>query len=220
MKKVLVIFFLTIIIVASLVYVDYFNAKTNNTYPKLSLKSENDDSIKYNAVLYRVWYCKANKRYMISTYSEGEVCPKNYEYKNGIYTNTNGVEISKRDLQLLTHDGVYTSEMIENFKKEEEVKDALYVAENYLKNNYKVINETDTNRIIVFPEFKEVDGNFSWEYDETTNYYCLSSDSKSYAKFDNNECGEFIEFKMDKKWCELYSNSTLVYEDNIEGLCK
>ena len=80
--------------------------------------------------------------------------------------------------------------------------------------------QNTTNRIIVFPEFKEVDGNFSWEYDETTNYYCLSSDSKSYAKFDNNECGEFIEFKMDKKWCDLYTNSTLVYEDNAELLCK
>ncbi len=219
MKKFFIIFFLTIIIILSLVYVDYFNAKTNNTFPKLSLKSEDEDSIKYSGVFYRVWYCKANKKYMLSTYSEIDVCPKNYVYKQGVYKNNNGVEISKRDLQLLTHDGVYTSEMVENFKNSKDVDNAVYVAFNYLRLSYKVINENDAYKIVVFPEFREVEGNYKWEYNENKNYYCLSKDSKSYAKYDNYACGLFVPFKMDKKWCELYKDSTLVYEENIESLC-
>lgn len=220
MKKFFIIFFIIIILVSSLVYVDYFNTKTNNTYPKLSLKSEDDDSVIYSAVLYKVWYCKANKRYMIGSYSEDDICPKNYEYNNGVYINTQGVSFSKKDLQLLTNDGVYTSEMIENMTTDSEVEDAVYVASEYLKNNYKVVNETESNKIIVFPEFVEEDGNYKWVYNENENFYCLSSDEKSYAVLNDDGCGEFVKFKIEDKWCEKYKNSTLVYEDHIEELCK
>ncbi len=78
MKRFIVVLIILLIVLFSLVYVDYFNTKANNTFPKLSLKSENDDAVIYTAVLYRVWYCKANKKYMIGSYSEDNIGPKNY----------------------------------------------------------------------------------------------------------------------------------------------
>ena len=218
MKKILIIVIIVLVILASLIYVDYFNAKTNNTFPHLALKSENDDAVIYTAILYRVWYCKVNKMYVIGSYSEENVCPKNYAYVNDVYTNNLGVDISKKDLQLLTKDGVYTSEMIENMTNSKQVEDAVYVAYNYLNKNYKVVNETEKNKIIVFPEFKEVDDGYEWVYNEEE-YYCLSSDEKSYAKYDNEICGKFEPFKMDEKWCNLYKNSTLIYDDSVSELC-
>lgn len=220
MKRFVIVFILLLIVFSSLVYVDYFNTKTNNTFPKLALKSENDDAVIYTAVLYRVWQCKANNKLMIGSYTEDNLCPKNYSYTNGTYTNTNGVNISKRNLQLLSNDGVYTSEMIENMTSEKQVEDAVYVAYNYLKNNYKVIQDDGPNKIIVFPEFKEVDGDYTWVYDEETSYFCLSKDEKSYAPYVEEACGEYKKFAMDDKWCSLYTNSTLVYDEKVDSLCK
>ena len=219
--KYLIVIFVIVIVFFSIVYIDYFNAKTNNTYPRLSLKSEEDDAIVYTAVMYRVWYCKANKKYMLGSYNEDNICPRNYKYINGVYTNSNGIKISKKDLQMISNDGVYTSEMIESMNSNKQVEDAVYVANNYLKNMYKVVNETDDNTIIIFPEFKEVDGNYSWVYEEEEdNYYCLSEDQKSYSKYENEKCGKFETFKMDKRWCESYKSSTLIYNDEVSNLCK
>ena len=221
MKKFIITFIIAIVILSSLVYVDYFNTKTNNTFPKLALKSENDDAVIYTAVMYRVWFCKANRRYMIGSYNEDSICPKNYKYVNGMYKNSNGVNISKKDLQLLTNDGVYTSEMIESMTDDKQVEEATNVAFSYLKYIYKVVNETETNKIIVFPVFKEEDGNYKWIYEEDEDkYYCLSEDEKSYARYSNDTCGKFEKFKMDEKWCESYKNSTLVYDDNAQQYCE
>ena len=221
MRKYIIIIFLILIVLCSLIYVDYFNTKTNNTYPKLSLKSENDDAIIYTAVLYKVWYCKSNKSYMIGSYTEDNICPKNYEYSNGTYTNSNGVVISKKNLQLLTNDGVYTSEMIENMTDEKQVEDAVYVAFNYLKMMYKVVDELDYYKLVVFPEFKEVDDHYTWEYSiPSDNYYCVSNDGKSFAHMYNEKCGRFVSFKMDEKWCSLYKNSTLIYDEEVSELCE
>ena len=221
MKRFIIILIIILVVITSLIYVDYFNTKTNNTYPKLALKSENENAIIYNAVLYRVWYCKANKMYMIGSYTEDNICPKKYEYSNGTYTNSNGVVIAKRDLQMLTNDGVYTSEMIENMTSKDQVEDAVYVVETYMKSIFKVIDETEDYKIIVFPIFKESLGNYVWEYeDNEEDYYCLSNDEKKYAKLDNEECGKYESFKMSKKWCELYKGSTLVYDEGVNSLCK
>ena len=221
MRRFIIILIILLVVISSLVYVDYFNTKTNNTYPKLALKNEDEDAIIYSAILYKVWYCKVNKMYMIGSYGEDNICPKNYEYSDGKYTNVNGVVISKRDLQLLTCDGTYTSEMIENMTSSKQVEDAVYVVETYSKRMYKIIDETEEYKIIVFPEFKEEEGNYNWVYDEREdNYYCLSNNEKSYAKFENEQCGKYESLKMDKKWCELYKSSTLIYDDKANGLCK
>ncbi len=223
MKKILTTIVIVIIVLVSLIYIDYFNAKTNYTSPKISLKEETDDAIEYKAVLYRVWFCKTNKMYLVGDYSEDLVCPKNYKYENNVYKNENGVEITKRDLQLLTNDGIYTSEMIENMNSNKQVEDAVHVAFNYLKYKYKKVDKENGVDIALFPEFKEVDGNYRWVYDEEgEDKYCIKEKDGIllYAKYLDNKCGKYEEVVMDELWCEAYKNSTLVYKSEIQVLCK
>ena len=224
MKKFLITIIIILIIVPSLIYIDYFNAKANNTSPKVSLKEETEDAIIYKAFFYRVWYCKTNKMYLLGNYSEEEICPKNYKYEDDTYTNEHGVAFSKRDLQLLTNDGVYTDEMIVNISSNKQVEDAVHVSYNYLKTKYKKIKNISNAEVVVFPEFKEVDGNYRWVYDEEdeSSYYCLVEKDgiTSYAKYDNGVCGKYERIKMDEKWCSSYQNSTLAYNDEINKLCE
>ena len=220
MKKAIIIVLVILVLIGSFIYFDYFNVKTNNTSPKISIKENlTDDQILYKAVFYKVWYCKTNKTYTIGSYSDTDaVCPINYEYIDGYYTNAEGVKISKRDLQLLTNDGIYTSEMIETMSDNTQVQDAVHVAYDYGIYKYKKIDKEseDNHELIVFPKFEEVDGNYKWIYDEE-DLYCLKDDS--FAKYDT-KCGKFEKIKMDNKWCESYKTSTLVYEDNIEKYCE
>ena len=227
MKKLIkfVIFLVIVaVIITGAVYLDYFNTKANNTSPKISIKEESDDYILYKSILYRVLYCKTNKRYIIGSYSEDVVCPKNYAYVDDSYTNEEGIKISKRDLQLLANDGVYTSEMIENMNSNKQVESAVHVAYNFGKTKYSVIKSEKNYKLVVFPEFKEEDGTYKWVYDEEDkeNYYCLTANKYdiSYAKYTNGSCGKYEKLKMDEEWCGTYENSTLVYEDGIGALCE
>ena len=76
-----------------------------------------------------------------------------------------GYKISQRDLEIITKNGIYTSEMIEAMKNNKSLNDAVYVASLYGKTVYKKIvdkndNEilVDDNYLVVFPEFKKVKG--------------------------------------------------------------
>ena len=229
--KIFVIIFTVLILVASVTYIDYFVSKTKNTYPKIALlKQLNDDLFVYNSIFYRVWYCKTNNTYTIGNYNDKDaVCPKNYQYENGYYTNSLGIKISKRDLQLLTNNDTYTHEMVDNMSSDSQVENAVHVAYNYGKINYKEIEDENLSssleyKLIIFPEFVEDDkDNYNWEYDESEeNYYCLddSQELAKVAKYENNECGVFEEIKMDEKWCTNYKNSTLGYDTSILKYCE
>ena len=121
---------------------------------------------------------------------------------------------------MLTNDGIYTSEMIENMTSEKQVEDAVYVASTYLSRFYKVLEEHEKYKLVIFPEFKEVDGNYEWVYEENDNYYCISLDERLISKMENEKCSKIEPFKIDEKWCGLYKNSTLVYDDDVANLCK
>ena len=220
--KFLIIIFIAIIVIFSIIYIDYFNAKKNNTNPKISFKVESENSILYKAAFYKVYYCKTNKKYIIADYDEEVVCPNNYEYQNEIYTNVEGIKISKNKLQMLTNEGVYTSEMIEGFKTDKEVETAYNVASEYGKIKYKVIDEEDNYNIVLFPTFKKIKDNYDWVYDEEDQSYCLKGENYNYqkAKYEDEKCGKFEKIKMDEEWCGSYKNSTLVYVKGIENLCK
>ena len=229
-KKIILIVVGVLVLTVFLAYIDYFNTKANNTTPKMSIKEEIDENTTvYKALLYKVWYCKTNKTYTIGSYSDKDaVCPKNYSYDNGYYTNEQGIKISKRDLQLLTNDGVYTSEMIENMNTNAQVEAAIHVAYNYGINIYKNLsNKTksdDGHKVVMLPKFIEVEGNYKWVYDEDDkeNYYCLKEDNDniSYAKYTGDKCGKFESVVMDETWCENYRNSTLISVEGIEKYCK
>ena len=221
-KKLLIFLLVVIVLLGATAYIDFYIAKLNNTNPKIAIKEDLDEStIVYKGVLYKVWYCKTNKVYTFGSYSDKDaICPKDYKYEDGYYTNALGIKISKRDLQLLTNDGVYTSEMVENMNSESQVKSAVHVAYNYGKNKYKVLEtkSADNNKLVIFPEFKEQNDNYKWVYDELSTQYCLKDNQV--AIYENNKCAVYQKIKMDKEWCENYENSTLIYEDGINKYCE
>jgi hypothetical protein len=224
MKKVikyLAIFLAILVIISLIVYIDYFSANKNSTNPKISLKEESENYIIYKSFFYRVYYCKSNRRYIFADYEEEVVCPNNYTYKDGYYTNSEGIKISKRDLQLLTNDGIYTSEMIESFKSDSQVSKAVSVAYEYGINKFKITDEYDDYNLAVLPSFTEEDDNYDWTYNEE-DFYCIKGDNYNYqiSKYENNKCGKYEQVKMSNEWCENYKSSTLVYVKGIENLCK
>ncbi len=226
-KKVLFIFFIILLIFAGAVYIDYFIASRNNTHPKIAIKKEIDDDLfVYNGVFYRMWYCKANDTYTIGDYEDSDaVCAIAYEYDKGFYTNGAGIKISKHDLEMIRE--VYDSEVIETLNSDNVVENAVYVAENYAKLNYKEVEE-DGKKVksgkyvlINLPDFIEKNNKYSWTIDESKSY-CLdeSGDIKKYAPYEENVCGEFVNLTYDSKWCDLYKNSKLYFDDKVNEMCK
>ena len=233
-KKIFIITIVLLLILSCLSYIDYFLVKTKNVVPKISLKEEKKEFIVYKAPFYKVWYCKDSKTIVIGGYDDPDaVCPKNYTYDNGYYTNSLGIKISQRDLELITKNGIYTSEMVEAMKDNKSVNDAVYVASLYGKTIYKKLvdkkdNEIliDDNYLVAFPEFKKVKGIYDWYYDEEdeTQIYCLIEKDNEiiYSKYENNSCDKnYNKLKLDAEWCGKYKDSTLVYnEDVIKKLCE
>ena len=235
LKKIFIIIIVLLVVFSGVVYIDYFLVKTKNTFPKISIKEELDDETTvYKAVLYKVWYCKNNKAISIGSYSDRDaICPKKYTYDNGYYKNNMGINISKRDLELLISAGVYTSEMIEDINSESDLKDKVYVATTYEQTKYKKVDKDKREGItlesgvelVVFPTFESNGGEYSWVYDyNEENYNCMKTDknkTKVFSRFENGKCGDdYQKLQFDDKWCSLYKNSTLIYKDDIEKLCE
>ena len=114
--------------------------------------------------------------------------------------------------------------MIESMNSNEQVEASVHVAYNYGINKFKEVNTVKDISIVVFPTFEEVDGVYSWVYDESEDgtFYCLKGENYNYsiARYENNKCGKYERIKMDKEWCDSYTGSTLVYEDGINGFCE
>ena len=227
-KKFLIFIVIFVAIIAIATYIDYYIAKINNTSPKIAVKRTlSEDVTEYNAIIYKVWYCKTNKTYTIGSYQDKRaICPKDYKYVDNYYVNESGIKISKHDLQLLANDGVYSTEMIENLNTEKQVEEAVHVAMEYGKTKYKLLNKEseDGYKLILLPKFKEdKTNNYKWDYeDKEEEYYCLRTEKNInyFGKYSEEECTDFNKVKMDKEWCTNYVNSMLVYEENIELLCK
>lgn len=234
-KKIFIIVFTLLVILSALAYIDYFLVKTNNKVPKFSLKKDEKDFIVYSAPFYKVWYCKDSKAVILGGYDDPDaICSKSYEYVDGYYTNSSGIKIKKEDLELVTKNGIYTSEMVEAMKSDEEVEDAVYVADTYgrlvykkkldSKGNELIVN--DDNYIVVFPEFVEVKDKYDWHYEEeyTDRVYCMEyRDGVEYfTRYNDGSCSKnYFKLKLDDKWCGKYKDSTLVYnEDSVKKLCE
>lgn len=234
-KKIFIIVFTLLLVLSALAYIDYFLVKTNNKVPKFSLKKDEKDFIIYSAPFYKVWYCKDSKNVILGGYDDPDaICPKSYEYVNGYYTNSSGLKISEEDLELITKNGVYTSEMVEAMKDDKDVQDAVFVANTYGRLVYKKKldekgNEMmvdDKKYIVIFPEFVKVDGKYDWHYEEkyTDRVYCMEDrDGVEYfTRYNNGSCGKnYFKLKLDSEWCGKYKDSTLVYKGNsVKSLCE
>ena len=228
-KKVLFILFIILLIIAGSVYIDFFIASKNNTHPKISIKKDLGDGLTvYNAVFYRMWYCKENKTYTLGDYDDPDaICKIVYDYDKGYYTNGADLKISKHDLEMIRD--VYDSEVIETMNSDTAINNAVYVAEEYKKLDYKPVveNEKELKQgkypIVVFPVFKENGDDYKWVDGEDR--YCIddtdeTSGIKKYAPYEDNKCGEFVNLTYNKEWCELYTNSKLYFDEEINKLCK
>lgn len=227
LSKVFIIIFIILFACGCAIYIDYYIVKNRHTTPKLAIKKQIDDNqVVYSAFFYKVWYCKTNNMYTIGDYSDkNAICPLEYTFDNDDnYENTNGVKISRRELTLISE--IYTTEMIEDIKNKYELEDAVYVSEEYGKTKYKIVMRNDNplitsdgSTIILFPEFKLNNEKYEWVYDNQ-NYYCMNSLGEI-SLFQYNACSPlYSSIKMDDKWCELYTKSTLIYNEEIKNLCK
>lgn len=227
-KKIIFFIIIIVLVIFGVFYLDYFKASSNHTAPKLSIKEElNGDLFVYNSLFYRMWYCKPTDTYTIGSYSDVDaICTKEYTYENGYYTNEAGLKISQKDLEMVK--GIYDAEVIETFNSDSVLESAIYVVSNYNKLDYKkAVSEdgeellSDKYQLVYLKEFKENNGKFDWIYNEGK-LYCLDSteEIKKISDYDGEKCGEFDNLVYTSKWCELYTNSNLAFNDDINKICK
>jgi hypothetical protein len=228
-KKIFLLLIILVIIVVIFSYIDYFIVKTKNTFPKVSIKviDKEKNMITYNAIFYKVWYCTADKTIRMGDYGDPQPsCSDAYSFINGYYINASGTKIPQRDILIMTEKNIYTREMID-IMTETDVKNAVYVAENYEKTLYKVLDskkgkikgESKEHSLVLFPTFKKFKDTYKWVYDESNleEYYCMSENDKgekTFSKYTDGYCENmFNTLNFDEKWCSLYKNSTLVYNE-------
>lgn len=232
-KRIFALIIIALLILTILTIIDYYCVKNNDIFPRVALKHEyNDkDMTIYKALFYKLYYCDSNNSKILVSYSDDEpTCPSKYKFENDYYTNSVSLKISKHDIGIMTYNNIYTKEMIDVMNSNEEVSNALYVVNEYIKTKYKELDEKISNeginyQLINIPElvYNKDNDNYELKYDEKQNIYCLQIDSKTkekmYSVYDNGKCLlDFKPLKMTDRWCELFKNSTLVYEGN--NLCK
>lgn len=236
-KKMFLLLITLVIVVVIFSYLDYFLVKTKNTFPKVSIKVNDKDKnmVTYNAIFYKVWYCTKDKTTRIGDYGDPEPsCSDSYSFVDGYFTNSFGTKISQKDLLIMIDKNIYTRDMID-IMNETDVKNAIYVAEAYEKTLYKVLDskkgkingESKEYSVVLFPVFKKLNDTYKWTYDENNleEYYCMSENDKgekTFSKYADGYCENmFNTLNFDEKWCSLYKNSTLVYDEkNTSSFCE
>lgn len=223
-KKILFIVIIVLLVITGALYIDFFFCKQRETHPRIAIKEKiNDNEVVYKAVFYKVWYCKTTKKYTLGGWGDVDaICPSDYEYDEGIYTNGAGLKITEHDLELIKN--YYDNEIIETFNDESQVKDAVYVSETYKHLDYKkAVNEEGIDlyagryQLVTMPEFVLNDKN-KYEWKQSKDYYCLDNDN--YAEYKDGECGAFKPLVYDEEWCKLYTNSIFGYNEEIKAKCK
>ncbi len=226
-KKVIIFLIVALVFFSAAVYIDYFVVVNRTSYPKISFKKQIDENLSvYNAILYRVWYCKLNDTYTIGNYNDKDaICSNALKYdKDGNYTNANGVTISAENMKLIS--AFYSYEIIGNMSGDD-VEDALYVIKNAYKVKYKYYvdkagdqQESHSGyKLIIFPKYELKGNEVKWLYSE--DYYCIN-EKNEIAKYikEDEDCFTFQEIGIDKKWCDLYKQSNINGSKIAEELCK
>lgn len=238
-KKILIILLIVVAVFSAITYLDYFLAKSQNTIPKIVLKSEN--KIKqmkiYKGLFYKVIKCSSNNDIIYTDYESSEdVCPRKVTYdKDGYFTNTEGYKISKKEYKLMSYQNIYTFDTIDSIDKKEDIDNYTFVAFEYLSKQYilkediEITHNEETLKLAIFPTFKEENETYEFVYDEENveKLYCVKTDENNQTTFskynkETQTCEEnFEKITMDSKWCKLYKNSTLVYSlDENLNYCK
>ena len=207
--------------------IGFYYAKDNGRVPILSIKKENvaKQYTKYSTLLYDVYKCYSGKHYATGKRKE-PVCDRIIKYKDGYYTNYNGLKISKKDYQTI-YDVSHKFDEIENFTTSKEVENAVFVATEYEKNLSKIFRTEKVRKEIVnirvFKDLIETEyGDYSWGYmtDDSSYYKCESNGL--YKDYINGDCvGEWKELAYSEEWCTLAKSSfNLDIRDTYNKYCK
>ena len=193
--------------------IEFYYAKDNGRMPFLAIKSENvtKQYYKYSSILYNAYKCYSGKHYaMIKT--REPVCNRLIVYKDGYYTNYNGLEISKKDYQTI-YDVSHKFDEIETFKTEKEVQDAIKISTGYEKNLSKILRTIKVRRDIVniraFKDLVENDyGDYSWQYKTDDASYHKCEYNNLYKDYVDGTCvGEWKKLEYSNEWCSLAKNA-------------
>jgi len=236
LKKIVIFVSILVVIFAAVVYIDYFLVKNKGYLPKISIKQE--DSVKqstiYKSFFYKVIKCNVDNSIIISNYNtDDDVCPRDVKYVDGFFTNSSGLKISKKNYILMSYLNIYTFNNIDKMTTNQEVTDAVYVSYNYGNNKYIIKENSEFEhdgeevKLAVFQNFDESDYSFKIDESIKEKIKCTKKNDDDIYVFsdydlENKTCkGEFKKITMDKKWCDLYKNSTLIYSiDNENKYCE
>lgn len=228
-KRVMIIFVILFLVISigTVSMIEFYYAKDSGKMPLISIKSENVSKqyYKYSSILFNAYKCYSGKYYAMSKRKE-PTCNRIITYKDGYYTNYNGLKISKKDYQTI-YDVSNMFDEIENFKTNKEVENALIVANEYEKNLSKIIRTEKIRREIVnirvFKDLFESEyGDYSWVYmtDDASYYKC--ENNNLYKDYVNGDCiGEWKELTYSDTWCALAKDSyNLDIRDTYNKYCK
>lgn len=213
---VVLIFSIVTFITASTI--EYYFAKSTYRIPVLALKSESVSKqyTIYRGVFYKVYKCYSDLIVVKSLKDEPPYCLRIVRYTDdGYYINYNGLKISKKDLQLI-FDKSITFKEIDNLTTKDQVKDYVYIADQYQRNVHKVYETTKEKdgilSIDVFQEFVQINnyGDYEWRYQFNNPKYYKCFKNGMYKEYENETCtGEWKELKYSEKWCKLAKNNSI-----------
>lgn len=226
----IVVFIFSVVTLVTASTIEYYFAKSTYRIPILAIKSESVSKqyTIYRGVFYKVYKCYSDLIVVKGLKDEPPYCSRVVRYtEKGYYVNYHGLEITKKDLQLI-FDKSATFKEIDNFTTYEELENYIYVADEYQRmfhTIYKSINlNNETISVEAFPEFVQINsyGDYEWRYqfDNPDYYKCIKNNM--YKEFKNGTCvGEWKELKYTDKWCSLAkSNSISPIQEVYKSDCK
>lgn len=228
-----------IIITISILTIDYSVAKLYGNRPIFATKKvyEREQYTTYTGILYKMWICNANE----DAYKVGKKddtpppCPMAVIFdQNGNFITDNNITLNEKDYAMISR--YYTYQLINNWKTEKELEDALYISEGLYKTEfatkegYDITYKNVKYNIAIFHDFILKDnGKYKWEMMETNKdfHYCMKFDNVNnvylFSKFSGNSCeGDFEKLEVPKKLCETIEKSTVsdVVKYSYDRVCK
>ena len=223
--------FCFVVVLLSTCIIDYNYATQNNTIPMFVVikRDEYKQATIYYGAFYKAWRCDNGYNNIIYGRFSSEVsyCKLEASYNdNGIYTNPNGVEISKAQMNAIVN--YYYDEFI-NFKTQKDLDNAIKISNAinriwWVRSQSIAINEQNAS-IAIFGKM-ESDG-WKLQYNNNEYYKCVKNVNginifSDYNYLDNT-CGSVWEtLTLDDQTCELAKNNNSVIKDLVinAGYCK
>ena len=208
------------------IFIDYDYAKRKGQKPFFTIKVRNNVKNQYNEYLgffYRTYECYAEENnFIFSGLKVKKIsCPIAIKFnKDGYFKNANNIMISKDQYEVIRN--LY-SNYINEFKTNEELENAYFLAYEYQSKSYVVengsafISDDVTYSKVHFNVYK--DG--KWQIDESKDY-CIGLGQKNKINiynYENGRCTTMVDLTPTEKFCKLLKKDKSGLKDIIDG-CK